>query len=119
MIFFTETQKQQLLENGKSDNPDKDFPPVAKVSVPGTEAIWLLSELNPEYPHIAFGLCDLGMGFPEMGYVDLREILACSVLVLNDVKFTGKFPLTVYARAARAHDKIIYDEQIVCKYQNR
>jgi hypothetical protein len=31
-----------------------------------------LSELSPDY--IAFGLCDLGFGEPEMGYVSLIEI---------------------------------------------
>ncbi|WP_409049689.1 DUF2958 domain-containing protein [Runella sp. MFBS21] len=34
----------------------------------------LLSELNPFEPTIAYGLCDLGRGFPELGYVSLEEL---------------------------------------------
>lgn len=29
---------------------------------------------DPECPDIAFGLCDLGMGFPELGSVSISEI---------------------------------------------
>tara|TARA_Y100001970_G_scaffold235739_1_gene294935 strand:- start:3224 stop:3604 length:381 start_codon:yes stop_codon:yes gene_type:complete len=34
---------------------------------------WLLSEYNPD-TGIFFGLCDLGLGLPEMGYVSLDEL---------------------------------------------
>ena len=33
----------------------------------------LLTELDPE-TNIAFGLCDLGMGMAELGYVSLDEL---------------------------------------------
>ena len=38
-------------------------------------AVWpsLLTELYPDGPDIAFALCDLGMGFPELGDVELSR----------------------------------------------
>ena len=33
-----------------------------------------LTEIDPEDPDIAFGLCDLGMGCPELGSVSLSEL---------------------------------------------
>ncbi len=37
-------------------------------------ATYLLSEIYPADPTIAFGLCDLHIGFPELGDVDLMEL---------------------------------------------
>ena len=36
---------------------------------------WYLTEYDPE-TKLAFGLCDLGMGFPELGYVSIQELKA-------------------------------------------
>ena len=36
-------------------------------------ADWYITELDKE-EGLAFGHCDLGMGFPEWGYVDLKEL---------------------------------------------
>ena len=74
MKFITEIQKQKLLHNGSFEQKDQDHAPVVKLFLPNTNATWLLSELEPENEHIAFGLCDLGMGFPELGFVDLEEL---------------------------------------------
>lgn len=38
---------------------------------PPPRTTWLLTELDPD---IAFGLCDLGPGFPELGSVQLSDI---------------------------------------------
>ena len=35
---------------------------------------WLITECDPEEPGRLFGLCDLGMGYPELGYVSLYEL---------------------------------------------
>ena len=69
-----------LLANGRRQQPlrgteqEIDFPPVVKLFNPSGAATWLLTELDPEDPDIAFGLCDLGTGFPELGSVSLREL---------------------------------------------
>ncbi|WP_409017724.1 DUF2958 domain-containing protein [Dyadobacter sp. CY323] len=41
----------------------EDNPPAVKLFI--ANATWLLSEINPLYDDIAFGLCDLGVGYPE------------------------------------------------------
>ncbi|MBI3795970.1 MAG: DUF2958 domain-containing protein [Deltaproteobacteria bacterium] len=83
MKLLLDTQRVQLLANGKANNlrrnhgPDEiDLPPVVKLFTPDGGRTWLLNEINPDEPDIAFGLCDLGMGCPELGYVSLAEITA-------------------------------------------
>ena len=42
--------------------------------LPEGDATWILWEWDAE-DRIAYGMCDLGLGFPEMGSVGLDEIL--------------------------------------------
>jgi hypothetical protein len=67
----------KLLENGRASAASEggiDHVPVVKLFTPDAGATWLLSELDPDYPDIAFGLCDLGLGCAELGSVALSEI---------------------------------------------
>lgn len=41
----------------------------------GSGATWWITAMDPEN-RTMFGLCDLGMGFPELGYVSLDELEA-------------------------------------------
>lgn len=121
MTLFTTEQETKLLENGSPENRDKDHPPVVKLFLPGSGCIWLLSELDPEEPSIAFGLCDLGLGFPEMGYVGLEELEELrhpifELPVEADNSFKGKYPLTVYADAAREISRITKSEELLNKH---
>jgi len=52
-------------------HPDQ---PVVKLFTPDGGCTWLLTEIDPEDPDIAFGLCDLGFGCPELGSVSLSEL---------------------------------------------
>jgi len=108
MNLFTQEQLNKLRENRLPENRDKDHKPVVKLFLPGTACTWLLSELASEDENIAFGLCDLGLGFPELGNVYLPEILALRTpfKVERDLHFKGEYPLSVYARAARNQDAI-------------
>ncbi len=110
MALFTKAQEAQLLKNGADTREEKDYPPVVKLFTPDAQATWLLSEIDPEEPDRAFGLCDLGHGFPELGYVSLTELRALrghiGLPVERDVRFEGTYPLTVYAEAARRHQGI-------------
>ena len=73
MKLLTKEIREQLLRNGreqakvKGAKAEKDFPPVVKLFYPAGPATWLLTELDPEDEDVAWGLCDLGMGFPEFG----------------------------------------------------
>lgn len=53
----------------------RDQIPTLKLFTPDAQATWHLTEYDPE-EGLAFGLCDLGMGFPELGYVSLVELEA-------------------------------------------
>jgi hypothetical protein len=64
------TRKREAQEEGKS----LYFKPVIKLFTPDAQAPWLLREINPEYPTMIFGLCDLGVERPEPCYVSLEEI---------------------------------------------
>ena len=75
------TALQQLLANGRATKSalaemrePPDHRPVVKLFTPDAACTWLLTEIDPDAPDIAFGLCDLGMGFPELGTVSLSEI---------------------------------------------
>jgi len=105
MKLFTKQQFDQLVENGKPENQDKDHYPAVKLFLPGTACTWLLTEIDHEYPTIAFGLCDLGVGFPELGSVSLTEIQEVKSLfyttVERDLFFKAIYPISVYAETAR------------------
>lgn len=61
-----------------------------------------------------FGLCDLGFGCPELGSASLVEITAVSLpfglSIERDLSFEGRFPLTIYADAARLCGSITEDK---------
>ena len=74
--LITKAEQAQMIRNGiqtKKDHIGNHWP-VVKLFMPDGAAIWLLSELDPMDPDVAFGLCDLGLGFPELGYVQISEI---------------------------------------------
>jgi hypothetical protein len=75
--------RKRLLCNGRArlqrqqdEQPGPDFWPVVKLFTPDAGCTWLLTEIDPEDPDIAFGLCDLGFGCPELGSVSLSELEA-------------------------------------------
>lgn len=113
MKLLTKAQRTKLLKNGAAnamardeDGNTHDFWPVVKLFCPWSAATWLLSELDPDDPDLAFGLCDLGMGCPEMGSVRISEILGVrgpgGLTIERDKWFCARRSLTAYADAARA-----------------
>jgi hypothetical protein len=87
-----------------------DFEPVVKLFTAAGNAIWLLTELNPDI-HLAFGLCDLGLGEPELGYVSLAELSAArgplGLPLECDLHFAPTLTISAYAERAREHRRII------------
>ena len=110
MLLLTQDHRAQLIANGHSRG---DHAPVVKFFSPVGSATWLFSELD-EDGDILFGLCDLGFGCPEMGSASLAEIAAVTLpfglTIERDLCFEGRFPLTVYADAARLCGGITEDE---------
>jgi hypothetical protein len=112
MELITKDQRKQLLANGEATrkNPDADPFPVVKLFTPDAQATWLLTELMPDEPDIAFGLCDLGLGSPELGYVSLIEIMSVrgqlGLPIERDLSFEADKPLSAYADQARSLGRI-------------
>jgi len=116
MKLFTKPQLQKLRENffkneaiiQNSDDPI-DFKPVVKLFSPDGACTWLLTELGPDQK--AFGLCDLGLGEPEIGYVSIEEIQKLrgkmGLPVERDRWFEADKTLSEYAREARTKGHIV------------
>lgn len=106
MMLLTRAHRAALHRNAEASaaamGEDLGHFPVVKLFTPWGSATWLLSELDQD--GIAFGLCDLGMGEPELGYVDLNELTALrgpfGLKVERDLHFKANKTLTQYADAA-------------------
>lgn len=87
-----------------------DFKPVVKLFCPWGGGTWLLSELDPGDPDLAFGLCDLGLGCPELGSVRLSELESLrgpgGLRVERDLHFRPCKTLSAYAEDASRHQRI-------------
>jgi len=106
MKLLTKAQHEKMLKNGIRQTEDENFDPqpVVKFFTPDGSATWLLTELDPEDNDIAFGLCDLGMGSPELGSVRISEITSArgplGLPIERDRHFTADKPLSAYAEQA-------------------
>ena len=118
MKLLTNAQREQLLANGRAqrerirqDGETLDFQPVVKFFTPDAGATWLLTELDPEDPDLAFGLCDLGLGCPELGYVRLSELDELrgplGLPVERDLYYEADAPISAYAASASAAGRIV------------
>lgn len=110
MLLLTQDQRARLTANSQNSG---DHVPVVKFFNPVGAATWLFSELDADGDTL-FGLCDLGFGCPELGSASLSEIAAVSLpfslKIERDLSFEGRFPLTIYADAARSGGSITEDE---------
>lgn len=117
MKLFTDTQLKQLLTNGAQANlerigeaeSDLTRMPVVKLFTPWGSATWLISEIDPEEPDWAFGLCDLGVGFPELGTVSVQELRGVRMgpwRIERDLHWTPTKSLVDYVEEARLSNAI-------------
>lgn len=117
MKLLTLELRRKLLANGRKrifaqeeGRPEPDFFPVVKLFTPDAGATWLLTELDPDAPDIGFGLCDLGLGYPELGSVSLAELASVrgrlGLPVERDQHFKADKRLSQYAAEARALGRI-------------
>lgn len=115
--FLTKPLLRKLLDNGLADaaaiaknGKTQDFWPVVKFFNPCGAATWLITSLD-EDGDTAFGLCDLGMGEPELGSVSLAELqsirLRFGLKIERDQHFKAKGPLSQYTAEARQHGRIV------------
>jgi Protein of unknown function (DUF2958) len=104
-ILIPNDIRDQLLANGAQSAAGEDIDPVpvVKLFTPDANATWLLTELDAEN-EIAFGLCCLGMGSPELGYMSLNEIASVrgpmGLPVERDAHYRETRSLSVLAKLA-------------------
>ena len=113
MKLITQSQLAKLLRNGERSRREPDFDPhpLVKLFTQDAQCTWLLSEIDPTDPDRAFGLCDLGMGSPELGWVSLMELatVRCKLglPIERDRAFRAKGLLSAYADNARLWGRIV------------
>jgi len=118
MDMLPQTILDQLAANGRANQARMeagedtiDHTPVVKLFTPDGGATWLLTETDPDDPDIAFGLCDLGLGYPELGSVRLSVLAAhrgrLGLPIERDQHFKASASLRTYAARARQAGGII------------
>lgn len=113
MSLLTDAQRMQLLANGHArvGDPAFDPMPVVRLFTPDAHATWLLVALNPDDGNTAYGLMDVGIGMPELGYVRLSDL--SSIVgpherpVMRDLYFQATRTLSAYARLAMDNGSIV------------
>ena len=118
MTLIPSCQITKLIDQGRAtsaaqlegaDEPNHN--PVVQIFTPDANCTWLISELDPDDPDLAFGLCDLGFGCPELGNVRISEITsvrgALGLPPERDRHFTADRSLSAYADLARQNGRII------------
>jgi hypothetical protein len=109
-LQITQAEWEQLYKNGLIQAKEELDPfPVVKLFYPAGSGTWLLSEVEPDEPEIAWGLADLG--FPEFGTVSLQELAEfkgfARLRIERDRFFKGKAPISRYIDAARMAGQIV------------
>lgn len=107
MELVTPEITQMLLENGARlvRKPDFDPCPVVKFFTPDAACTWLIAWAEADGQDLMlWGLCDLGLGYPELGPVLLSELLAVrghlGLGVERDPIFCARKPLSDYCAQA-------------------
>ncbi len=116
-LQITQAEWEQLYKNGliqakvKGTAKELDPFPVVKLFYPAGSGTWLLSEIEPDEPEIAWAVADLGMGTPEFGTVCLQELAEfkgfAGLRIERDRFFKAKAPISRYVEAARSAGQIV------------
>lgn len=102
----------------------KDHEPVVKLYSKYGKVVWLLSELDSAND-IAFGVCDLGQGKPELSYVSITDLERLKharfkvPMVEIDPNFDATYPLSVYWEAAKVAGRAVDDAVLLQQAHER
>ncbi|SAI73118.1 transposon [Bordetella ansorpii] len=111
--LITPAEHDVLAANGHLSRQDPSFDPmpVLKLFRPDANATWLLTETDPDDADRAYGLCDLGQGTPELGWVSLQELMEVlgpmRMPIARDMYFVPRQTLSAYARDAQRAGSIV------------
>lgn len=120
MSMIPEEIRAKMIQNALEvhEGTAKDHAPEVKLFTKYGKGIWLLSELD-QTNNIAFGICDLGQGKPELSYVSISDLESIKHARLKirmiepDTRFSGKYPISVYLAAAKANNRITEDDDLL------
>ena len=103
--------------------------PLVKIISPVGTAAWLIAPMNPQDEDTLYGLCDPGLGYPELGYVQLSALQGMTVRVPSagsvaigleqDPYFKPGHSLSAYAEAARQNGTITDNPRLLDAAQDR
>lgn len=107
MKLITKEIERKLRAN--QELPEKERVPHLKLFNPTGSATWLISEIESGSIEsgnaIFFGLCDLGMGHPELGAVSMQDLTSfkgfLGLGIERDLHWQPTKTLSEYANAAR------------------
>jgi hypothetical protein len=104
-----ETKLKKNFEKN-SETGEENFKPVLKL-FGGSACTWLITEYDEEN-QLFFGLADLGLGFPELGWISKTELEEVRFPPFNsrierDMYFTADKTLSEYAKEAKENQRII------------
>ena len=118
MKLITKEIEKQLRDNDWREetafNADEsaNTKPVLKLFNPCGAATWLITSIDEDGDRM-FGLCDMGFGSPELGYVSLKEVKAIRTKpfglgIERDMHWNnGGHSLDAFAAAARDRGAIV------------
>ena len=109
--WFTDDERTRLLAAGRLGLDDDAIVPQVRLFQPDGAGVWLIGELDPARPDLAYGLADIGVGAPEVGTISLTEVAglrgALNLAVERDIAFRPAASLAVLARWATAAGRIV------------
>lgn len=112
--LLTPELRAGLRKQYRSEAADKR--PLVKLFDPLSAATWLASELAEDGDAL-FGLADLGLGCPELGWFSLSEIealrLPYGLRIERDLHFATDLPLADWACWARKAGSILWAEALL------
>jgi hypothetical protein len=113
--MLTQDDKKKMLENGRQrvgagDDDTRGLLPVVRLFTSDANCNFLLAALEADDPDVAYGLCDLGMGFPELCRIRVSELESLrgeeGKPVERDPGFRPDKTLAEYAAEARSSGRI-------------
>ncbi|URD62344.1 DUF2958 domain-containing protein [Sphingomonas sp. KRR8] len=114
MKVLTKDLERRLLTNGSA--PSLSHVPLVKLFNPLSAATWLVTEMADDGDSL-FGLADLGVGSPELGWFSRREIerlrLPFGLRIERDMQFRTEHSIAVWADHARVAGSIAEADRLL------
>jgi len=110
--LVTADERARLLTHGQALAAVQRFDPlpVVRLFTPDAHATWLLAALDPADGDTAWGLCDVGIGMPELGTIKLSDLATIvgpqQMPVRRDLHFHAVRPMSEYLRLAQANGSV-------------